>query len=107
MAKQLTFLLDTNVLIPLQDSYAVLGDNLANFHRLAFVGGHKLVYHPASIKDFERDTDLGRRARNLEHVRRYPALEQGRYERNQDQRNQSDAQGHLPAQWGIDSNTPP
>lgn len=75
MAKQLTFLLDTNVLIPLQDSYAVLGDNLANFHRLALVGGHKLVYHPASIKDFERDTDLGRRARNLEHVRRYPALE--------------------------------
>lgn len=75
MPKQLTLLLDTNVLIPLQDSYAVLGDNLANFHRLAVVGGHKLVYHPASIEDFERDTDLGRRARNLEHVRRYPALE--------------------------------
>lgn len=75
MPKQITLLLDTNVLIPLQDSYAVLGDNLANFHRLALVGGHKLVYHPASIEDFERDTDLGRRARNLEHVRRYPALE--------------------------------
>jgi hypothetical protein len=73
--KQLTLLLDTNVLIPLQDSYAVLGDSLANFHRLALVGGHKLVYHPASIDDFERDVDLGRRARNLEHVRRYPALE--------------------------------
>ena len=75
MPKQLTLLLDTNVLIPLQDSYAVLGDNLANFHRLAFVGGHKLVYHPASIEDFERDPDLDRRARNLEHVRRYPSLE--------------------------------
>lgn len=75
MPKQITVLLDTNVLIPLQDSYAVLGNNLANFHRLALVGGYKLVYHPASIKDFERDTDLDRRARNLEHVRRYPALE--------------------------------
>lgn len=75
MPKQLTLLLDTDVLIPLQDSYAVLGDNLANFHRLALVGGHKLVYHPASIEDFERDADEGRRARNLEHVRRYPALE--------------------------------
>lgn len=75
MTKQLTFLLDTNVLIPLQDSYAVLDDNLANFHRLALIGGHKLVYHPASIDDFERDTDLDRRCRNLEHVRRYPALE--------------------------------
>lgn len=76
MPKQLTLLLDTNVLIPLQDSYAVLGDCLAGFHRLALVGGHRLVYHPASIEDFERDSDLGRRARNLEHIRRYPALEQ-------------------------------
>jgi GNAT superfamily N-acetyltransferase len=72
---QLTLLLDTNVLIPLQDSFAVLGDNLANFHRLALVAGHRLVYHPASIDDFERDLDQGRRTRNLEHIRRYPALE--------------------------------
>lgn len=76
MPKQLTLLLDTNVLIPLQDSYAVLGDSLANFHRLAFIGGHRLVYHPASIEDFERDSDVARRARNLEHIRRYPSLEQ-------------------------------
>ncbi|MDY0965096.1 GNAT family N-acetyltransferase [Massilia sp. CFBP9026] len=76
MPKQLTLLLDTNVLIPLQDSYAVLGDSLASFHRLALVGGHRLVYHPASIEDFERDSDPGRRTRNLEHIRRYPALEQ-------------------------------
>ena len=75
MPKQLTFLLDTNVLIPLQDSYAVLSENLANFHRLAVDAGHKLVYHPASIEDFERDSDLERRARNLQHVRRYPAIE--------------------------------
>ena len=76
MPKQLTLLLDTNVLIPLQDSYAVLGDCLASFHRLALVGGHRLVYHPASIDDFERDSDHARRDRNLEHIRRYPALEQ-------------------------------
>jgi GNAT superfamily N-acetyltransferase len=75
VSHQLTLLLDTNVLIPLQDTYAVLADNLANFHRLALMGGHKLVYHPASIQDFERDTDLDRRTRNLEHIRRYPALE--------------------------------
>lgn len=75
VAKQLTLLLDTNVLIPLQDSYAVLSENLANLHRLALVGGHKFVYHPASVDDFERDSDQARRARNLEHIRRYPALE--------------------------------
>lgn len=76
MAKQLTLLLDTNVLIPLQDSYAVLSESLASFHRLAVIGGHQLLYHPASIADFERDSDLERRARNLQHIRRYPALDQ-------------------------------
>lgn len=76
MAKQLTLLLDTNVLIPLQDSYAALSESLASFHRLALIGGHQLLYHPASITDFERDPDLDRRARNLQHIRRYPALDQ-------------------------------
>lgn len=75
MPKQLTLLLDTNVLIPLQDSFAVLSDCLASFHRLALTGGHRLVYHPASLEDFGRDADAARRARNLEHIRRYPALE--------------------------------
>lgn len=75
MAKQLRLLLDTNVLIPLQDSYAVLSDNLANLHRLAVAGGHQLLYHPATIADFERDPNAQRRARNLEHVRKYLALD--------------------------------
>lgn len=75
MTHRLRFLLDTNVLIPLQDSYQVLEQNLANFVRLANVGGHQLVYHPATIADFERDSDLERRARNLQRIRQYPALE--------------------------------
>lgn len=75
VTKQLTLLLDTNVLIPLQDSFLALSDSLASFHRLALVGGHQLVYHPASLADFERDSDADRRARNLQHVRRFPALE--------------------------------
>ena len=44
MAQRLRFLLDTNVLIPLQDSFQVLEQNLANFVRLAGVGGHQLLY---------------------------------------------------------------
>lgn len=75
MAKQLTLLLDTNVLIPLQDSYKVLDESLASFHRLAVLGGHHLVYHPASLADFERDADPVRRARNLQQVKLYPALD--------------------------------
>lgn len=74
MSQRLRFLLDTNVLIPLQDSLQVLEGNLANFVRLASIGGHQLMYHPANIADFERDTNAGRRQRNLQRIRQYPAL---------------------------------
>jgi GNAT superfamily N-acetyltransferase len=73
--KRLRFLLDTNILIPLQDSHQVLENNLANFVRLAHVGEHQLLYHPATIADFERDTDSQRRTRNLQRIRQYPALD--------------------------------
>ena len=75
MAQRLRFMLDTNILIPLQDSYQVLESNLANFVRLANIGGHQLVYHPATIADFERDRDAEQRARNLARIRQYPAIE--------------------------------
>lgn len=78
MAQRLRFLLDTNVLIPLQDSYQVLETNLANFVRLANVGGHQLLYHPATVADFERDADDRRKARNLQRIAQYPALDKRR-----------------------------
>jgi hypothetical protein len=76
MTRRLRFLLDTNVLIPLQDSYQVLSANLQNFVRLAQVGGHALMHHPANLEDFARDDDQKRRQRNLERVKLFPALEQ-------------------------------
>lgn len=72
--QRLRFLLDTNVLIPLQDSQQVLEASLANFVRLASIGGHQLMYHPANIADFERDGNTARRHRNLQRIRQYPAL---------------------------------
>lgn len=75
MGQRLRFLLDTNVLIPLQDSFQILERNLANFVRLASVGGHQLLYHPATLADFERDADTQRRDRSLQRIRQYPALE--------------------------------
>lgn len=75
MSLRLRFLLDTNVLIPLQDSYQVLTPNLANFVRLAGVGGHQLLYHPATVVDFERDPDTARRFRNLERLNQYSLLD--------------------------------
>lgn len=72
---RLRFLLDTNVLIPLQDSYQVLEPNLANFVRLANVGGHQLLYHPATVADFRRDSDEQRRKRNLHRLTQYSQLD--------------------------------
>lgn len=77
MPLRLRFLLDTNVLIPLQDSFAVLGPNLAGFVRLAGVGGHQLLYHPASVEDIKRDRDAERRQRTLTRLKQYTSLQKG------------------------------
>lgn len=74
MSLRLRFLLDTNILIPLQDSFAVLNGNLVNLIRLANVGGHQLLYHPASIADIQRDSDTARRTRTLARLGQYQLL---------------------------------
>jgi hypothetical protein len=72
---RLRFILDTNVLIPLQDSNHFLEKNLANFVRLANAGGHQLLYHPASIEDFKRDSNIERRESNLQRINQYTKLD--------------------------------
>lgn len=69
------FLLDTNILIPLEDSSLPLQESLARFVRLAHENGHHLVVHPASEDDINRDRDVTRRTRTLERLRQYPRLE--------------------------------
>ena len=69
------FLLDTNVLIPLEDSNHVLEESLANFVRLSHEHGHVLTYHPASEDDFNRDTNVERRKKNFERIRQYTKLD--------------------------------
>lgn len=69
------FLLDTNILIPLEDSQIPLVDSLAHFVRLASKYGHQLVYHPASEDDIERDSNLDRRARTLQRLKQYTCLD--------------------------------
>lgn len=75
MSQRLRFLLDTNILIPLQDSMLVLEPSLANFVRLAGVGGHQLLYHPASKTDIDRDKNIQRRDRTLARLQQYTKLE--------------------------------
>lgn len=77
MPLRLRFLLDTNVLIPLQDSLVALESSLANFMRLVGVGGHQILYHPASEQDIQRDRDQDRRQRTLTRLRQYSVLQAG------------------------------
>ena len=77
MTLRLRFLLDTNILIPLQDSLVALQPNLANFVRLANLGGHQLLYHPASEEDIRRDANVERRNRTLARLRQYTQLQAG------------------------------
>ena len=69
------FLLDTNILIPLEDSQLTLEENLSNFVRLAHENGHQLVYHPSTEEDIRRDSNVQRRQQTLERLRQYTRLE--------------------------------
>lgn len=70
------FLLDTNILIPLEDSQIPLRASLANFVRLSHEHGHQLIYHPASEDDIKRDTNAERRRLTLDRLRQYIRLTQ-------------------------------
>lgn len=69
------FLLDTNILIPLEDSRQLLKPSLANLVRLANAHGHALVYHPASEEDFAEDRDEERRFQTLQRLAQYSRLD--------------------------------
>lgn len=69
------FLLDTNILIPLEDSYISLSPALANFVRLAKDNGHPLVYHPASEDDINQDRNEERRQRTIDRLAQYTRLD--------------------------------
>lgn len=77
MALRLRFLLDTNILIPLQDSMVVLQPSLTNFARLCNVHGHQLLYHAASVEDIKRDPNEDRRNRTLGRLGQYTQLQAG------------------------------
>lgn len=75
LTKYMRFLLDTNILIPLEDSNIPLQPGLANFVRLAQEHGHPLVYHPASEADINRDRDTDRRSRTQDRLAQYSRLD--------------------------------
>lgn len=72
-------LLDTNILIPLEDSQCLLVESLANLVRLAHEHNHRLIYHPASEDDINRDPNPQRRGQTLQRLRQYTRLETRTY----------------------------
>lgn len=69
------FILDTNIIIPLEQSQQALAPSLANFVRLAHENRHQLIYHPATENDIQRDTDPVRQRQTLDRLRQYTRLE--------------------------------
>ena len=69
------FILDTNIIIPLEQSQQALAPSLANFVRLAHENRHQLIYHPATEDDIQRDNDPVRQKQTLDRLRQYTRLE--------------------------------
>lgn len=72
------FLLDTNVLIPLEPAndgtIAVLADDAARLHSLTVRYGHQVFIHPAVWRDIQRDRLQWRNELRQQQVRKYPLL---------------------------------
>lgn len=68
------FILDTNILIPLQDSQIALEPSLTEFIRLAGTHDHKLLYHESSERDIRRDSNPDRREKMLLRLGQYEKL---------------------------------
>ncbi len=72
------FLIDTNVLIPLEPTsprhFEPGTDKAVEFVRLASQGGHQVFVHPAVQDDLRRDPDGERRAARERLIRKYAAL---------------------------------
>jgi len=67
-------LLDTNIFIPLEDSSIEIDEKLAELNRLAS-GKHKLLIHPATSTDLNRDKNKERKSRILTRLAKYTELE--------------------------------
>jgi len=68
-------LLDTNIIIPLEDSSKALAPHLARLNQLATQHGHQFYVHPGSSTDIARDKNLHRAEITLSRIDRYPIVE--------------------------------
>lgn len=67
-------LIDTNIIIHLEDSSKILDASLSELFRLAYKNKHEIVVHPASFDDIKKDRDEKRKGISFSRVRKYPVL---------------------------------
>ena len=67
-------LIDTNILIPLEDTARTLDPSLAEMRRLSEQNGHVLFVHPLQEEDIRRDRNEGRRDIVLSRLNQYQSI---------------------------------
>jgi len=71
----MNILLDTNIIIPLEDTNRVLNSTFAELRKFSSEQGHCLYIHPLQIRDIERDKDQNRKNIVLSRLRQYSQIE--------------------------------
>lgn len=67
-------LLDTNIIIPLEDTNIILNTSLAEMRRLSVEQHHCLYIHPMQFEDINRDRNQSRREIVLSRLRQYSQI---------------------------------
>lgn len=71
----MNILLDTNIIIPLEDTGRMLDASFAELRKLAAEQQHCLYVHPLQIDDINRDKDKERKDIVLSRLKQYPQIE--------------------------------
>jgi len=74
MCERMNILLDTNILIPFEDTRRLLDPRLAELRRLADELGFRLYIHPAQILDIKQDRNIERREIVLSRLPQYAKI---------------------------------
>lgn len=72
-------LIDTNILIPLEDVNGVLDSAYSELFKIAIENKHQIIIHPASLEDLQRDKNDDRRLSLLSKANKYHQLESPPY----------------------------
>lgn len=71
----MNILLDTNILIPLEDTSKILSEDLSTMMKLCSEQKHNLFVHPLQVEDLQRDKDEKRKCILLSRIKQYQSID--------------------------------